>query len=210
MRKRCGGDDGGVFDAHAVMHFVLLFQAAEYRDGVFDVGLANENNLEAAFEGRIFFDVLAIFVERGGADGAQLSASKSGLEHVGGVDGAFGGAGADQSVQLVDEENDLALRVFDFLEDGFEAVFEFAAKLCSGQHGAEIERDHALVLEHFRHVAGNDALREAFDDGGLANSRFADEHRIIFRAAGKNLDHAADFFVAADDRVKLAAPGLLG
>ena len=140
MRKRGGGDDGGVFDANAVMHLVFFFKAAQDRDGVFDVGLADEDDLEAAFKGGIFLDVFAIFVQRGGADGAQFAASQCGLEHVGGVDGAFGGSGADQRVQFVDEEDDLALRVFDFFEDGFEAVFEFAAIFCSGQHGAEIER----------------------------------------------------------------------
>ena len=210
MRQRRRGDDRRVFDAHAVMHFVLLFQAAQDRDGVFDIGLADEDNLEAALEGRIFFDVLAIFVQRGGADGAQLSASQRGLQHVGGVDGAFGGSGADQRVQLVDEENDLSLRVFDFFQNGFEAVFKFAAIFCAGEHGAEIERNHALVLQSFRHVAGDDSLGEAFDDGGLADARLADEHRIIFRAARKNLDHAADFFVASDDGIELAAAGLLG
>ena len=81
------------------MHFVFLFQAAKNGDGVFDVGLADENNLEAAFEGGVFFDVLAVLVQRGGADGAQLSASQGGLEHVRGVDGAFAGSGADQGVQ---------------------------------------------------------------------------------------------------------------
>ena len=100
--------------------------------------------------------------------------------------------------------------VFDFFQDGLEAVFEFAAIFRSGEHGAEIERDHAFVLEHFGHVAGNDALGEAFDDGGLAHAGFADEHGIIFRAARENLDHAADFFVASDDGVELAAAGLLG
>ena len=88
--KACGGDDRGIFDAHAMMHFVALFQAAQNRDRVFDIGFADENDLEAALEGGVFFDVLAVFVQRGGADGAQLSASQRGLEHVGSVDRAFG------------------------------------------------------------------------------------------------------------------------
>ena len=210
MRERGRGNDGRIFDAHAVMHFVFFFQAAKNRDGVFDVGLADEDDLEAAFERGVFLDVLAVFVERGGADGAQFSASERGLEHVGGIDRAFGCAGADERVQFVDEENDLALRVFDFFEDGFEAVFEFAAIFRAGEHRSEVERDDALVLQRFGHVAGNDALGEAFDDGGLADSGFADEHGIIFRAAGEHLDDAADFFIASDDRIELAAAGLLG
>src|SRR5205807_6472342 len=152
MRKRCGGNDRRIFDAHAVMYFVFLFQAAQNRDGVFDIGLANENNLEAALKGSVFFDVFAVFVQRGGADGAQFSASQRGLEHVGGVDSAFGGSSADQGVKLVDEEDDLSLRIFDFLQDGLEPVFKFASILCSRQHGAKIECNHAFVLECFRHV----------------------------------------------------------
>ena len=109
MRKRGGGDDGGIFDADSVMHLVALFQATQNGDCVFDIGLADENNLEAPLEGSIFFDVFAVLVERGGADGAQLSASERGLEHVGGVDSAFSGASTDQGMKLVDEEDDLAL-----------------------------------------------------------------------------------------------------
>ena len=105
---------------------------------------------------------------------------------------------------------DLSRGVFDFFQDRLKAVFKFAAIFCSGQHGAEIERDYALVLEDFGHVAGNDALGEAFDDGGFAYAGLADEHGIIFRAPRKNLDHAADFFVAADHGIELAAAGLLG
>src|SRR5258706_673222 len=121
MRKRRGGHDGGIFDAHPVMHFVAFFESAENCNRVFDVGLAYKNNLEAAFKGSVLFDVLAIFVERGGANGAQLSTSERGLEHVGGVNGAFGSPGPDQGVKLINEEDNLALRVFNFLQDDFEA-----------------------------------------------------------------------------------------
>src|SRR4029077_17671688 len=115
MGKRGGGDDGRVFNAHAVMHFVTLLQAAKNSDGVFDIGLAYENDLEAAFESGVFFDVFTILIESGCADGAQFAASECWLKHVGGVDRAFGGTGADEGVQLVDKENDLSGGVFDLL-----------------------------------------------------------------------------------------------
>ena len=50
----------------------------------------------------------AILVERGRADGAQFAARELRLEHVGGVHRAFGRARADDGVQLVDEQDDLA------------------------------------------------------------------------------------------------------
>ena len=42
--------------------------------------------------------MLAIFVEGGRADGAQLTARECRLQEVGCVDGTFSGAGADQRV----------------------------------------------------------------------------------------------------------------
>ncbi len=67
-----------------------------------------------------------------------------------------------------------------------------------------------MFFQDFRHIAGNDSLCETFDDGSLADSGFADQHRIVLRAAGKNLNDAADFLVASDDGIELAAAGLLG
>ena len=98
-----------------------------------------------------------------------------------------------------------AFGLFDFLEDGLQTIFELAAIFRAGDHGAEIERDHALVLQALGHIACNDALRQTFDDGRLADARLADQHRIVFRAPRQDLDHAADFFIASDDRIELAA-----
>ena len=193
-----------------MVHFVALLQAAQDGDGVFHRGLADGDRLEAPLERGILLDVLAIFVERGGADGAQLAARQRGLEHVGGVHGAFGGAGAHQGVQFVDEENDLALGFGHFLQQSLQAVFEFAAIFCSGDQRGQIERHDPLGLQNFRHVAGDDALRQAFDNGGLAHAGLADQHGIVFRAARQNLHHAANFLVAADHRIEFAAARQLG
>ena len=75
---------------------------------------------------------------------------------------------------------------------------------------AQVERDHALVLERLGHVARDDALGEALDDRGLADAGLADQHRVVLGAAREHLDHAADLVVAADDRVELALAGELG
>ena len=96
-----------------------------------------------------------------------------------------------------------------FLEHRFEALFELAAELRAGDQRAHVERDHALVLQAFGHVAAHDAAGQAFHDGGLADARLADQHRIVLGAARKHLDHAADLFVAADHRIELALRGEL-
>ena len=67
------------------------------------VGSPHEHRLEAPLQRGVLLDVLAVLVERGRADAAQLAAGQRGLEHVGGVHRALGRARADQRVQLVDE-----------------------------------------------------------------------------------------------------------
>ena len=71
-------------------------------------GSFDQHLLEAPLERRVLLDVLAVLVERGGADAVQLAARERGLQHVAGVHGALGLAGADHGVQLVDEQDDVA------------------------------------------------------------------------------------------------------
>ena len=68
-------------------------------DGVVHGGLADHHGAEAAGEGGVLFDVLLIFGNGGGADAAQFAACQCRFQQVGGVDGAFGRAGADEGVQ---------------------------------------------------------------------------------------------------------------
>ncbi len=100
--------------------------------------------------------------------------------------------------------------VGDLLEDGLEALLELAAVLRAGDQRADVERDHAPVAQRLGHVAGDDPLGEALGDRGLADAGLADQHRVVLRAAGQDLDDAADLVVAADDRVELALLGGAG
>src|SRR6266704_591599 len=86
------------------------------------------------------------------------------LQHVGRVHGAFGGARSDEGVQLVDEQNNLALRLSDFLQHGLEAVFEFATEFRACNQSRQIQRDQPLGFQHIGYVAGNNALRKTFGD----------------------------------------------
>src|SRR5436190_578348 len=121
------------------------FSSASSR--VFDGGLVDEDLLEAPLERRVLLDVLAVLVEGRRADRMQLAAGEHRLEQVRGVHRALRRARADDRVQLVDEQDDPAVRVLDLLEDGLEALFELAPELGAGDEGAEVERDDALVLE---------------------------------------------------------------
>ncbi len=209
--QRGGGDQRGVGDPHAVVHLVALLEPAQDADGVLDARLADQHLLEAALQRRVLLDVLAVLVERGGADHPQLAAGEHRLDHVAGVHRALAGrAGADDRVQLVDERDDLAGGVGDLLEHGLEPLLELAAVLGAGHHRAEVERDDPLAAQRLRHVARHDPLGEALDDRGLADAGLADQHRVVLGAPRQHLHHAADLGVAADHRVELALAGPLG
>ena len=60
---------------------------------------------------RILFDVLAVFVQCGGTDAVQLAPGQHGLEQVAGIHGALGLAGAHNGVQLINKQDDPALRL---------------------------------------------------------------------------------------------------
>ena len=204
VRQHGRGHERRILELHAVVDLVPLPEAAQDADGVLDGRLADGDRLEPSLERGVLFDVLAILVECRRTDRVELATRQHGLQHVRRIDRTFGGAGSDHRVQLVDEENDLSLGVGDLLEDRLQPFFEFAAILRAGDQRAHVERHDALALQAFGNVAADDAPRESLDDGRLADARLADEHRVVLRAARQHLDHAADLFVAADDRVQLA------
>ena len=210
MAELGGSDERAVADADLVMHGVALLEAAQDGDGVLHARLADQHLLEAAFECGVLLQVLAVLVERGRTDAAQLAARERGLEHVAGIHGAIGLAGTDQGVDLVDEQDHLAIGLREVVEHRLQALLELAAELGARDERREVEREQALVLEGLRHLAVDDALCQALDDGGLAHARLADQHRIVLGAAREDLDGAADFLVAADHRVELAAAGTGG
>ena len=154
--------------------------------------------------------MLAVLVEGGRADRVELAAGEHRLEQVRGVHGALGGAGTDDGVELVDEQDDLAFAVLDLLEDGLQPLLELAPELGAGDQRAEIERDDPLVLEALGDVAADDPLGETLDDGRLADPRLADEDRVVLRPAGQDLDDPADLVVPTDDGVQLARPRFAG
>src|SRR5437773_641093 len=199
----------GVRDDHAVVLLVQGLHAVEDLDGLGQRRLVDEHRLEAALERCILLDVLAVLVECGRTDALDLAARERGLEDVGRVDGALGRAGADERVQLIDEQHYLAAGA-DLVQDLLQALFELAAVLGARDQRAHVEREHALVLQRLGHVAGVELLREALRDRGLAHAWFADQRRVVLGAAAQDLDHALDLRLAPDHRVELVAARELG
>ena len=208
-RQVGGGADGLVGDRDLVVLLVALADAHQDVDGLLERRLLDHDRLEAALEGGVALDVLAVLVERRRADALELAARQRRLEDVGRVDRALGRARADERVELVDEE-DRVVRVAQLLDDLLEALLELAAVLGAGDERADVEGQDALVEQDVRDVAGDDPVGEALGDGRLADARLADERRVVLRLAAEDLDDPLDLLLAADDRIELAGAGGLG
>ena len=203
------GDERLVGDRHPVVGLVLVADALEDLDRVGERRLVDLDRLEAALEGGVLLDVLAVLVGRRGADRLQLTAGEHRLEDRRRVDGALGRAGPDERVDLVDEQQDVAAGL-DLLEHLLQALLEVAAVAGAGDEGAEVERVQLLVAQRVGHVVVDDHLGEALDDRRLADARLADQHRVVLRAPGQDLHDPLELAGAADDRVELALAGELG
>ncbi len=200
-------DDRRVRDVHAVVELVAFLQAPQNGDGVLDAGLVDDDLLEPPLQRGILLDVLAVLVQGGRADAVQLAAGERGLEHVARVHGALGLARADHGVDLVDEQDDVAFLLRQLVQHRLETLLELAAELRARDQRAHVERQDPLVLQSLGHLAVEDPLGQALDDGGLAHPGLADQHGVVLGAPLQHLNGPADLVVAADHRVELACLG---
>ena len=150
-----------------------------------------------------------VLVDGGGADDLEVAPGQGGLEDVGRVGGALGGAGADDGVELVDEQDDVAVLLY-FVDGGLDALLKVAPVLGAGYHAGEVQRHQTLALQGLGHLPGVDLQGQALGHGGLAHAGLADEHRVVLGPAGQNLHHPLDLLLPADDRVDLPLFGQLG
>ena len=193
-------------DFHAVMRFIAVAQPVQNLDRFFHRRLVDRNRLEAPFQRGVFFDVLAVLIERRRPDALQFAAGQRRLQDVRSVDRAFRAAGPDQRMQLVDEQDNVA-GLADFVHDFFQAVFKFAAIFGSRYDGAHIERHDAFVAQRFGNFVVDDFLRQAFGDRRFTDPRLPDQDRVVFRPAAEHLNNPFDFLAAADDRIKVTFLG---
>ena len=143
-RQVDGGLDRLVRDRDLVVLLVALADAHEDLDRLLEGRLLDHDRLEAALEGGVALDVLAVLVEGGGADALELAAGQRRLEDVGRVDRALGRTRPDERMELVDEQ-DRVVRVAQLLDDLLEPLLELAAVLRAGDERADVEGQDALV-----------------------------------------------------------------
>ena len=170
---------------------VALVDALEDLDRLLDARLLDQDRLEAPLESGVALDVLAVLVERGRADALQLAAGQRRLEDVRRVDGALGRAGADSMCSSSMNRTQLPeflISSMTFLRRSSNSPRYFVP--ATSEPMSSVSR--RLPMQRLRHVAGDDALGQALDDGRLADARLADQGRVVLGAAREDLDHPLD------------------
>jgi hypothetical protein len=88
-----------------MMHFVALFESPQNPDGRLHTWLEHHHRLKPAFERRVLFDVLAVFVQCRCPNTPQFAPRQRRLEQVRRVRCPFRRSRPHQSVKFIDEQN---------------------------------------------------------------------------------------------------------
>ena len=135
------------------MLLVVALQALEDLDRLLDGRLADLDLLEAARQRAVALERALYSAIRRRADAAQLARGEGGLEDVRGVHRpAADRAGADDGVDLVDEEDRVRLASSERIDDGLQPLLELAAILRAGEQRAHVERTDDRVLQRGGHL----------------------------------------------------------
>ena len=97
------------------------------------------------------------------------SPRQGGLQHVGGVYGPFGRAGAYYGMQLINKQYNVLL-TFNLVYHSFDAFLKLAPVFCTGNHHSKVEDYKPLVIKQLRHLLIHDPLCHSFDDRCFADS----------------------------------------
>ncbi len=184
-------------------------EAVQNLDGLFHRRLGHVDLLESARQRTVLLEDAAVFLIGCRADAAQVARGEHRLDEIRRIhDAARGRAGADDGVDLVDEQ-DRARFLVQLPEHALEAFLEVAAVLGAGEQGAQVERVDGAVLEHVGNVAVDDHLGESLGNRRFADAGLADVERVVLTTTAKDLNRSLHLVAPTDKRIDLAEQCLL-
>mmetsp|Transcript_109211 Transcript_109211/g.273568 ORF Transcript_109211/g.273568 Transcript_109211/m.273568 type:complete len:222 (+) Transcript_109211:1190-1855(+) len=191
-----------------MVSFILGCQALEDLHGLLLRWLGHVHGLEAALQCRIFFDVLAVLIDRRRANALELPTGQCRLQQVRGIDAAplctSAATGTDESVDLVYNQDYTPVAVCHLLHNSFEPLFKVTTIASARQQQGHVNLDNDLIAECHGHATFGDALCQTMRDGRLANTCLSQEHGVVLGPATKDADRALELILASNQRVQLA------
>src|SRR5215510_8309867 len=188
------------------MGLVIRAHAAQDGERRLVVRLFNDHAFEAPRQRAVFFYAFAVFVVGRRADAAQLAAGERRFQNVRRVEAAGIAARADQRVQFIEKEDDLALPGGHFIDHALDPLLEFAAILGPRDQKRQIERVEPARFERIGDVARDDAQGESFYYRRFADARITDQDGVVLRFSEQRLNDEADLLIAPDDWHELPLP----
>ena len=200
-----GGAQGFVAVLDVVVALEAAFQAAQDTHGILHRRLADIDLLETTRQGAILLEDATELLERGRANATDITGRQQRLEQVGGIHHATRRrAGTDDGVDLIDEQDRLRT-LAQLTEQRLEALLEVATVLGTRQQRAQVEGVDDALGQQVRHLAIDDALGQAFGNGGLAHAGLTDQQRVVLAPTGEDLRDALDLLLTPHQWVD--APG---
>ena len=192
-----------------MMVFVFVFDIVQDVQRLLGRGGFEDDFLETAFESTVLFNVLAIFVQRGGTDTLQFTAGEGGFEEVGGIHAAGGVSGAHHGMQFVDEKDDIGV-FLQLFEDGLDSLLELSTVFGACHEASHVKADDTFVQECAGDVSGGNLQCKSLCQSGFTDTGLANEHRVVLFSAAEDLGDAFQLFLAAHHGVNFALGGHLG
>ncbi len=188
------------------MALIERLKTREDRDRLLPRGLLDIYRLKTPLESRVLLDIFPVFVGGRRADQLYLPSGQGGLQNVGGVQRALRAAGADDRVELIDKEENVAV-LRSLVHDIFDALLKLAPVLGARDHAGKIQHKDASSPDIFRDEAHGNTLRQPLHDGGLADARLTDQTGVVLITTAQDLYDPGDLLLPPDDRVKPALRG---
>ena len=133
----------------------------------------------------------------------QFTTCQHRFQHIARIQGTVRLAGTDDGVQLINKQNDLSVAILHIIQYGFQTFLKFTSVFCAGYQCAHIQCEDLLVLQSLRYITFYNTLCQSFHHGGLTNTGFTDQYRVILRLTGQNTHHITDLAVSSDDGIQL-------
>src|SRR5512134_2602513 len=114
-----------------MVRLVLRSEALENIHRCFYSRRLDMDRLKSPLERTILFDVFPVFIGCGGADALDLSPGKGRLEHARRIDRSLGSARSYESMELIDEEDNVVGLLY-LAHHDLEPLFELASVFRAG------------------------------------------------------------------------------
>ena len=205
VRKIPHGKPDGFFqgflgDSQPVMPLQARLQRPEDGQGGFAARLLHHHRTEPALQCRILFNILPIFLQRGGPQHLQLPPAQGGLKDVGGINGPLRRPGAHNGVHFVHKENHISGAVY-FRQHIPQPLFKFPPVFGARHQAGHVQAHEPLVFQLGRHVAHRHPLRQALGNSRFPHPRLPHQGGIILVLSAEDADYRVDLPIPANHRL---------